>query len=299
MLFRSDATKGRQDRLQLHYGKLNDLSSLRRLLKKIQPDEIYHLAGQSHVGLSFEIPEVTCNENAMCTLGLLELLRDLNRPIRLFFAASSEIFGNPRESPQDENTPLNPVNPYSCAKAFSIQICRVYRNTYGLHICSAIAYNHESPRRSENFVTKKIAGAVAKIKRGQMDCLSLGNLDSRRDWGYAAEYVRAMHAMVIHESPDDYVLATGEACSVRDFLRAAFKAANIELEFSGSGEAELARRTDTGNVVVMVDPRFYRPVEPHALVGNAGRAREKLGWVPKIKGVALAELMVAAELDAV
>lgn len=292
------ANRDHQDRLQLHYGELNDLSSLRRLLNKIHPEEVYHLGGQSHVGLSFEIPEVTCNENAMCTLGLLELLRDLNRPVRLFFAASSEIFGNPRESPQDENTPLNPVNPYGCAKAFSIQICRVYRNTYGLHICSAIAYNHESPRRSENFVTKKIAGAVAKIKRGQMDCLSLGNLDSRRDWGYAAEYVRAMHAMVVHERPDDYVLATGEACSVRDFVWAAFKAANIELEFSGTGEAEHARRTDTGNVVVKVDPRFYRPVEPHALVGNARRAREKLGWEPKIKGVALAELMVAAELDA-
>ncbi len=268
-------------RLVLHYGDLNDLASVRRLLRKICPTEVYHLAGQSHVGLSFEIPEVTCDENAMAVLGLLEILRDLDGVARFYHAASSEIFGRPRAATQDEETPFNPVNPYGCAKAFATQMCRVYRGAYGLYACSGIAYNHESPRRGENFVTRKISLAAARIKRGLQSELSLGNLDARRDWGYAPEYVEGMWRMLQQDQPDDYVFATGTTHSVEDFLAAAFGSVGLEWRDH-----------------VKLDPRFVRPAEVAQLVGDARKARTQLGWVPQTTMHGVAELMVAADLAA-
>jgi GDPmannose 4,6-dehydratase len=282
-------------RLTLHYGDLTDVTSLRRILQKEKPQEIYHLAGQSHVGLSFEIPEVTCQENGTATLNLLEILRDLDFPVKFYHAASSEIFGAPARAPQDEATACFPVNPYGCAKAFATQLGRVYRHAYGLFVCNGIAYNHESPRRGENFVTRKISLGAALIKAGRQAEIALGNLDSRRDWGWAPEYVAAMRLMLQAPVADDYVLATGRACSVRDFATAAFAELGLELEFEGEGTAELARRKDTGAVVLRVDPRFYRPVESTALVGDATQAKARLGWVPRTVGGDVARLMARAD----
>ncbi len=283
------------DRLVLHYGDLADLTSVRRLLKKVSPNEVYHLAGQSHVGLSFEIPEVTCQENGMATLGLLEAMRDLDYPVRFYHAASSEMFGSPQATPQSEATAFNPVNPYGCAKAFATQLCHVYRNSYGLFACSGIAYNHESPRRGENFVTRKITLAAARIKAGRQAALHLGNLEAQRDWGYAPEYVTAMWQMLQTEKPLDCVLATGRLCSIREFAMAAFKEVGLELKFEGRGEAEVGRRTDTGAVVIRVDPRYYRPADSTHLVGDASLARQTLGWAPKTIGTDVARLMARAD----
>ena len=268
-------------RLVLHYGDLNDLASVRRLLSKIRPTEVYHLAGQSHVGLSFEIPEVTCGENAMAVLGLLEILRDLDGSARFYHASSSEIFGRPVSATQNEETPFNPVNPYGCAKAFATQMCRVYRSAYGLYACSSIAYNHESPRRGENFVTRKISLAAARIKLGLQTELSLGNLDACRDWGYAPEYVEGMWRMLQQEQPDDYVFATGTAHSIEEFLAAAF------------GSVELNWRD-----YVRPDARFVRPAEVAHLVGDARKAKAQLGWEARTTMQRVAEIMVQADLAA-
>lgn len=283
------------DRLALHYGDLNDLTSLRRLLRGIRPAEVYHLAGQSHVGLSFEIPEVTCQENGMATLGLLEVMRDLDYPVRFYHAASSELFGSPATAPQTETTAFNPVNPYGCAKAFGAQLCRVYRSAYGVFACSGIAYNHESPRRGENFVTRKISLGAARIKAGSQADLVLGNLDARRDWGWAPEYVIAMHQMLQQRAAADFILATGQACSVREFALAAFAELGLKLAFEGRGTAETGRRTDTGVVVLRIDPRFHRALETVNLVGDASSAREKLGWAARTAGTQVARLMAKAD----
>jgi GDPmannose 4,6-dehydratase len=267
--------------LFLHYGDLHDITALRRIFRQVKPDEVYHLAGQSHVGLSFEIPEVTCNEVANATLGLLEIMRDQDHPVRFYHAASSEIFGTPEMSPQTEDTPARPGNPYGCAKAFAVQICRVYRKAYGLFVCNGIAYNHESPRRGENFVTRKISLAAARIKLGRQDKLQLGGLDARRDWGYAPEYVEGMWRMMQEPEPDDYVLATNETHSVRDFLDAAF--ARVGLDWREH---------------VIFEARFVRPAEVGGLMGDYAKARRKLGWEPKTRMAALAAIMVDADLAA-
>jgi GDPmannose 4,6-dehydratase len=282
-------------RLTLHYGELHDMTSFRRLLRKIKPVEIYHLAGQSHVGLSFEIPEVTCQENGMATLHLIESLRDLDEPARFYNASSSEIFGAPLTFPQNEETALNPINPYGCAKAFATQLCRVYRQSYGLFICNGITYNHESPRRGENFVTRKITMAAARIKAGQQSALSLGNLDARRDWGYAPEFVEAMWLALQAKDPADYVFATGQACSVREFTVAAFHELGIDLEFEGQGTGEIARRRDTGAVVLTIDSRYYRPVDSATLVGDPRRAQDVLGWTARTSAGGVARLMAQAD----
>jgi len=287
-----------QKRLALHYSDLTDMTSLRRILQKVRPQEVYHLAGQSHVGLSFEIPEVTCQENANATLGLLEILRDLDYPVKIYNAASSEIFGAPRQSRQNEQTAYNPVNPYGCAKAFATQMCRVYRTAYGLFAVNGIAYNHESPRRGENFVTRKISLGAARIRAGLQSEISLGNLDSRRDWGWAPEFVDAMWRSLQAKEAHDFVLATGRPCSVRDFATAAFAAVGIKLKFSGRGPREVARRADTGAVVLRVDPRFYRPLEPTTLVGDARQARKILGWRATVAGKNVARLMAQADYAA-
>ncbi len=283
-------------RLVLHYGELNDVTSFHRLLHKIEPAEIYHLAGQSHVGLSVELPEVTCLENGMATLHLLESVRELASPARVYVAASSEIFGAPATEPQDESTPVAPRNPYGAAKVFALHLGRVYRETHGLFVCNGIAFNHESPRRGENFVTRKISLGVARVLNGGRSPIELGNLDGRRDWGYAKEYVEAMWRMLQQEQADDYVLATGEAHDVRSFARAAFGAAGIPVEFDGSGVDEVGRRTDSGEIVLRVVPRYFRPVDALCLRGNPAKAKAVLGWEAKTKGPDLAALMVAAEL---
>src|SRR5256885_1034386 len=249
--------------LFLHYGDLSDGTTLRRIFSEVQPDELYHLAGQSHVGLSFEIPESTCEEVGMATLRLLEIARDQPKPVKFYHASSSEIFGNAVESPQTEETPLRPASPYGCAKAFATQLARVYRESYGLFVANGILYNHESPRRGENFVTRKIARAVARIAKGLDQELSLGNMESRRDWGRAEDYVAAMWLMLQQEKPADYVVATGETHSVREFVEAAFAVVNLPWE-----------------KYVKQDRAFDRPIEPARLVGRADKICKTLGWKP-------------------
>jgi GDPmannose 4,6-dehydratase len=282
-------------RLFLHYGDLSDTTTLRRLLVKIRPVELYHLAGQSQPGLSFEIPESTVQETAVATLSLLEILRDLDTPPKMFMAASSEIFGTPLQHPQDENTSFRPVNPYGCAKTFAANLCRVYREAHRLHICCGIAYNHESPRRSESFVTRKITAAAARMARGSDEVLELGNLDSERDWGYAPEYVEAMWHMLQQPRACDYVLATGTSTTVRQFAEAAFASAGMHLDFEGLRDHEIARDRATGIVRLRVNPAFYRFIDSAKLVGNPLRAKQDFGWCPKVTGGRVAEAMVRAE----
>ena len=265
-------------RLFLHYADLDDATTLRRLINKVRPSELYHLAGQSHVGLSFEIPETTCEFTAMGTLRLLEILRDLPSPPRFFHATSSEIFGQPRELPQNEATPMAPINPYGCAKAFATQMVRIYRDSHGLFAVNGILYNHESPRRGENFVTRKICRAAADIKAGRQEKLKLGDTSARRDWGHARDYVRGMWLALQHETPGDYVFASGILHSVQDVLEQAFAAVGLDWR----------DRIET-------DPKLLRPVEPARLVGDAGKARRELGWAPETSFADLIREMTQAE----
>jgi GDPmannose 4,6-dehydratase len=266
--------------LFLHYGDLSDGTTLRRIFSSVRPAEIYHLAGQSHVGLSFDIPESTCEEIGMATLRLLEIARDQPDPVKFYHASSSEIFGNATETPQTETTPLRPASPYGCAKAFATQLARVYRDAYGLFVCNGILYNHESPRRGENFVTRKIARSVARIARGLDEELLLGNLDSRRDWGRAQDYVAAMWLMLQRDKPDDYVVASGEMHSVRDFVEAAFAVVNLPWQ-----------------KYVKHNPAFDRPADPARLVGSPAKIKAELGWQPKGSFADLVREMVEAELS--
>lgn len=275
-LYNDDRIYGKN--LFLHYADLDDPTTLRRALSKAQPDEIYHLAGQSHVGLSFEIPESTCEMTAMGTLRLLEIIRDMPTPPRLFHAASSEVFGQPTESPQDETTPFRPISPYGCAKAFATRMVGIYRETYQLFACNGIMYNHESPRRGENFVTRKICRAAAAIKLGLQKHLPLGDTSTLRDWGYAPDYVRGMWMALNHAKPDDFVFATGRLHSVQEVVEAAFNV--VELDWR-----EYVRQ----------EPRLFRPAEPLKLVGNATKAERILGWTPRVQFPELIALMVAAE----
>lgn len=279
-LRRDDRIYGR--RLFLHYGDLSDGTTLRRIFRDAHPTELYHLAGQSHVGLSFEIPESTCEEAGMATLRLLEIARDQPQPVRFYHASSSEIFGTATETPQTEQTPMFPTSPYGCAKAFATQLVRVYRESYGLFVCNGILYNHESPRRGENFVTRKIARGVARIARGLEVDLVLGNLESRRDWGRAQDYVRAMWLMLQHKTADDYIVATGETHSVGEFVEAAFAVVDLP-----------------SKKYVKRDPSFDRPTEPARLVGCADKIRRMLGWKPTGTFPQLVREMVEAELAAI
>jgi GDPmannose 4,6-dehydratase len=268
-------------RLFLHYADLEDTTTLRRILGKVAPDEMYHLAGQSHVGLSFEIPESTCEMNALVTLRILEILRDLPSAPRFYHASSSEIFGDPKTAPQDEETPFAPTNPYGCAKAFATQLVRVYRAKFALFACNGITYNHESPRRGENFVTRKICHGAAAIKLGLESKLTLGEISARRDWGDARDYVRGMWQCLRHESPEDFVFATGRLHAVQDVLEEAF------------GSLDLDWRK-----FVQYDDRFTRAIEPAQLVGNPAKARRLLGWEPRTTFRDLIREMTAAEMAA-
>lgn len=268
-------------RLFLHYSDLSDGTTLRRIFAAVRPSEVYHLAGQSHVGLSFEIPESTCDEVGMATLRLLEIVRDQPEPVKFYHASSSEIFGRVTESPQNEETRISPTSPYGCAKAFATQLVRVYRLSYGLFACNGILYNHESPRRGEGFVTRKIARGAAAIARGLADELALGDLDSRRDWGHAREYVEAMWLMLQHDHPDDYVVATGTTHTVRELVEAAFAAVSLPWERYVKHNANLTR-----------------PAEPTLLVGSAEKIRRELGWEPRTQFSELVAEMVQAEMAA-
>jgi GDPmannose 4,6-dehydratase len=248
-------------KLFLHYADLNDDASLRRIFKKASPDEYYHLAGQSHVGLSFEIPELTTQEIANCTVKLLEICRDQERQPKIYLACSSEIFGDAQESHQNEESPFNPTSPYGAAKAFCVHMGRIFRQSYGLFVCNGILYNHESPRRGENFVTQKIVRSAAEIAAGKKDSLELGNLDGERDWGHAKDYVEGMWLMLQQEKPNDYVLATGETHSLKDFLSLAFE--YFELDYRD---------------FVSINKRFVRPNEPQRLCGDPSKAKTILGW---------------------
>src|SRR5437763_12297336 len=249
--------------LFLHYGDLSDTTTLRRIFREVGTSELYHLAGQSHVGLSVEIPESTCDEAGMATLRLLEIVRDQSPSVKFYHASTSEIFGNASESPQTEETAMRPTSPYGCAKAFATQLARVYRQSYEMFVCNGILYNHESPRRGENFVTRKIARAAARIARGLDDALYLGSLESRRDWGSAEDYVRAMWLMLQHETPDDYIVATGKTHSVQDFVKAAFAVVDLPWQ-----------------QYLKHDPSFDRPAEPVELIGCADKIKRILGWRP-------------------
>lgn len=269
-------------RLFLHYADLDDMTSIRRILFSIQPNEIYHLAGQSHVGASFEIPESTCDFTAMGTLRLLELLRDMNPSPRFLNVGSSEIFGRPEQAPQDENTPMNPVNPYGVSKAFSVQMGRVYRDSFGVFCSNIIAYNHESPRRSLSFVTRKVSHAVARISLGLQDKVVLGSLDVSRDWGYAGDYVKAMWLALQSETPRDYVIGTGVLTTLKDFIDLAFS--HVGLNWQDH---------------VQTDPRFVRPAEPLHLVGNPKLAKQTLGWEPSCDLKQLVAMMVDSDIERV
>jgi len=266
--------------LFLHYADLDDPNTIRRALLKAEPDEIYHLAGQSHVGLSFEMPELTCEQIAMGTLRILEMIRDLPKPVRFFHATSSEIFGSPKISPQDEETPMQPVSPYGCAKAFSTQLVKVYRKAFKIFTVNGIMFNHESPRRGENFVSRKICRGAAAIKLGLQKELYLGNLDARRDWGHAKDYVLGMWLAMQHSEPDDFVFATGKLHTVREMVEIAFKTVGLNWQD-----------------YVKQDPRLFRIVEPDQLVGSSQKAKNILGWQPTITFEQMIEEMTLNELN--
>ena len=283
-------------RLHLVEYDLTDLGSSIALVQKVQPDEIYNLAAQSFVGVSFEQPSTTAQITGIGALNLLEAIRLVNQKIRFYQASTSEMFGKVQAIPQVESTPFYPRSPYGVAKLYAHWMTVNYRESYGIFGASGILFNHESPLRGREFVTRKITDAVAKIKLGQLDVLELGNLDAKRDWGFAKEYVEGMWLMLQADEPDTFVLATNRTETVRDFVRMAFKGAGIVVDFQGSAEQETALDVATGKTVMRVNPKFYRPAEVELLIGNPARAREKLGWAPQTTLEQLCQMMVEADI---
>lgn len=285
-------------RLFLHYGDLTDASNLIRIIQEVQPDEIYNLAAQSHVAVSFGSPEYAANTDALGTLRLLEAIQILGmtQKTKFYQASTSELFGKVQEIPQKETTPFYPRSPYAVAKLYAYWITVNYREAYNMFACNGILFNHESPLRGETFVTRKITRAVARIKLGLQDKLYLGNLDAKRDWGFAGDYVEAMWLMLQQDQPDDYVLATGETRSVREFVELVFNEIGVKLEWNGTGINEVGVDSDSGKVLVCVDSRYFRPTEVELLLGDATKAKEKLGWLPKVTLAELAKMMVAEDL---
>jgi GDPmannose 4,6-dehydratase len=288
-----------EGRFFFHHGDLTDASNLNRLLEKIQPDEIYNLAAQSHVKVSFDLPDYTAQVDALGTLRFLDAIRETRLSTRFYQASTSELFGKVQEVPQTENTPFYPRSPYGVAKLYGYWIMVNYREAYGLYACNGILFNHESPRRGETFVTRKITRAAARIKAALQDRLMLGNLNAKRDWGYAPEFVEGMWLMLQQPEPDDYVLATGETHTVREFADHAFRELGIELDWHDSGADEKGIDSGTGKVLVAVDPDYYRPTEVDLLIGNPEKARNKLGWEPKIRFEELVGLMARSDWEKV
>jgi len=286
-------------KLFLHYGDLTDLSNLIEILRKIEPDEIYNLAAQSHVKVSFEIPIVTAETDALGTLKILEAIRilGLERNVKFYQASTSELYGKVQEIPQNENTPFYPRSPYGVAKLYAFWIVKNYREAYNIFACNGILFNHESPRRGINFVTRKITLELCRIKLGLKNtALELGNLDAKRDWGYAPEYVEGMWLMLQQSEPDDYVLATGETHSVREFVEEAARLLEYEIEWKGNGIDEKGYDKNTGQLLVKVNPRYFRPTEVDILIGDYSKAQKKLGWNPKVKFKELIKIMIEADL---
>jgi GDPmannose 4,6-dehydratase len=283
----------------LHYGDLTESSAIIRLIQKIQPDEIYNLGAQSHVQVSFEEPEYTADVDGIGTLRMLEAIRilELEKKTRFYQASTSELFGMVREIPQRETTPFYPRSPYACAKLYAYWITVNYREAYGIHASNGILFNHESPRRGGTFVTRKITRAAARIKSGLQSRLFIGNLDAKRDWGYAGDYVELMWLMLQQEKPGDYVMATGVTTTVRDFTSMAFREAGFELEWKGSGVEEKGLDARTGEILVEVDPRYFRPTEVDILIGDPSKAMRELGWKPRVSLPELVKMMVEADLD--
>ncbi len=285
-------------RLFLHYGDLTEGGNLISLLQKIQPDEIYNLAAQSHVRVSFDIPEYTVNADADGTLRMLEALRNSNIKAKFYQASSSEMFGEVAETPQKETTPFHPRSPYGCAKVFGYWITVNYRESYGLFACNGILFNHESPRRGETFVTRKITRGIARIKLGLEEKLYMGNLDAKRDWGFAGDYIEAMWLMLQQETPQDYVIATGETRTVRELLFETCSDAGIELESNGKhGVEEKFTDKKTGKVIVEIDPKYFRPAEVDLLLGDATKANTQLNWKPKISFPELVNMMYQSDYE--
>lgn len=288
-----------RERFQLHYGDLGDAESLASVLSDTQPDEVYNLAAQSHVGISFSQPTYTADVTGLGAARLLEAVRRVVPEARYYQASSSELFGMVAESPQRESTPFHPRSPYAVAKLYAFWATVNYREAYGMFANNGILFNHESPRRGENFVTRKITRAVAEIVAGRRNDVALGNLDARRDWGYAGDFVRAMWLMLQQDSPVDYVIGTGETHSVREFAQLAFQEAGVELVWEGDAEGEVGKDASTGTVRVRVDPEYYRPAEVDLLLADPSRARDELGWTPDVHFDELVRMMVRADLEAI
>jgi GDPmannose 4,6-dehydratase len=283
----------------LHYGDLTDATNLIRILQQVQPDEVYNLAAQSHVAVSFESPEYTADTDALGTLRILEGIRllGLEKRTRFYQASTSELFGKVQETPQTETTPFYPRSPYAAAKLYAYWICVNYREAHGIYACNGILFNHESPLRGETFVTRKITRALARISLNLQECVYLGNLNARRDWGHAKDYVQMQWLMLQQETPDDFVIATGVQHSVRDFVDVSAKALGIDITWQGSGVNEKGIDTKTGKTIVVVDPKYFRPTEVETLLGNPAKAKEKLGWTPKITFDELVAEMVKHDLE--
>jgi GDPmannose 4,6-dehydratase len=288
-------------RFFLHYGDLTDSSNLNRLLDKVAPDEIYNLGAQSHVKVSFEVPEYTADVDAMGTLRFLDAIKEagMKDKTRFYQASTSELYGKVQEIPQKETTPFYPRSPYGVAKLYGYWIIVNYRESYGIHASNGILFNHESPRRGETFVTRKITRAAARIAHDRQDCLLLGNLSAERDWGYAPEYTDGMWRMLQQKEPGDFVLATGEKHTVREFCQEAFEEVGLPLNFEGEGVNEVGVCKKTGKVIVKVDPTYFRPSEVELLIGDASKAKRILGWEPKIKFTDLVRLMAKSDFDKV
>ena len=283
----------------LHHGDLTDSTNMIRIIQEVQPDEIYNLAAQSHVMVSFETPEYTANADALGTLRILEAIRllDLSDKTRFYQASTSELYGMVQEVPQNEKTPFYPRSPYGVAKLYAYWITVNYREAYNIFACNGILFNHESPIRGETFVTRKITRAAARISLGVQERLYLGNLDSKRDWGHAVDYVEGMWKIMQHDKPDDFVLATGISTSIRDFTTQAFSEVGINLEWSGSGVDEIGKNAQTGKLLVSVDPTYFRPTEVDILIGDASKAKEKLGWSPTCDLNQLISEMISSDLE--
>jgi GDPmannose 4,6-dehydratase len=285
-------------RLFLHYGDLSDSSNLNRILEKVRPDEIYNLGAQSHVQVSFGMPEYTADVTGLGTLRILDAIRDIGIKTKFYQASSSEMFGKALELPLKETTPFYPRSPYGAAKVYAYWITKNYRESYGLFATNGILFNHESPRRGETFVTRKITRGLARIKLGLDEKLYLGNLDAKRDWGYAGDYVYAMWLMLQADEPDDYVIATNETHTVREFVEEAGKLLGMHIKWKGKGIKEVGIDGRTGKTIIEIDPKYFRPAEVDVLIGDYSKVRRKLGWKPKVKFKELVKMMVESDLEA-
>ena len=285
--------------LFLHHGDLTDTTNISSLIRDIEPDEVYNLAAQSHVRISFDLPELTAQTDALGTLTILEAIRKqgLGHKIKFYQASTSELYGLVQETPQSETTPFYPRSPYGAAKLYSFWIIKNYREAYGMFACNGILFNHESERRGYNFVTRKITIGLSKIKLGLQETLELGNLDAKRDWGYAPEYVDAMWRMLQQDTPEDFVIATGETHSIREFIEAACEELNIKLKWQGAGVDEIGINTETGKTIIKINPQYFRPTEVDLLLGNPAKAKAVLGWEAKTKFADLAKLMTKADFE--